>query len=124
LDEQINPDPACPPGQLWGFEKTFRYESSPEEIAAMEADYAHYKAVQAHWTQKLYDGLWDEDVPWVQVVPRFQWEEVVLDAIADVIGRAYHAGRRSALGQADAYWQPPAAPEITNKPTEEVLDGF
>jgi hypothetical protein len=94
----------------------------------------HCQKVRAHWLAKLDDGLWDEDIPWSSV-PRFEYEEVMRDAIADTIERAYHAGRRSALGEENAYWKPPAAPEQNQRhndnPTagsggkvEGVLDGF
>lgn len=109
-------------------------EYSPAELADMEAAWQYYLDCQAHWAKILHDALWDEDVPWEGTVPRFQYEPMVLDAIADVIGRAYYAGRRSAAGEENAYWQPPASPKSQqrhddNPPTgsggemEEVPDG-
>lgn len=89
-----------------------RMEYSPEELADMEAHHAYYVACQEHWTNILHNALWDEDVPWDVTVPRFQYEPNVLDAIADVIGHAYYAGRRAGRGemQPDKYWNPPSAP--------------
>jgi len=81
-------------------------EYSPEELKAMEDHHRHYVQCQEHWLNILGDALWDEDVPWESTVPRFQYEPVVLDAIADLLARAYYAGQRSAT-KTEVYWAPP-----------------